>query len=218
MSSNKKSSFVLYHDIRGPLELLTDEQRGKLFMSILDYSEFGIAQDFHDGALNMAFAFIRSALNRDAEAWETKRAKRVEAGRKGGEQTQANRANATLADQNKQSEANQAVPVPVSVPVKESIGTDKPSRSRFIPPTISEVAAYCLERKNSIDPQQFIDFYNSKGWVVGKAKMRDWRAAIRTWERRAETGGSSVPAPTAKRYRMQVIDGVETAVEVSDDA
>lgn len=58
------------------------------------------------------------------------------------------------------------------------------TRTRFTPPTIHDVAEYCQERQNSVDPQQFVDFYASKGWRVGNQPMRDWRAAVRTWERR----------------------------------
>lgn len=59
----------------------------------------------------------------------------------------------------------------------------KPPKGRFTPPSVTEVSFYCQERGNGIDAQQFVDFYASKGWMVGKNKMRDWRAAIRTWER-----------------------------------
>ena len=52
-----------------------------------------------------------------------------------------------------------------------------------IPPTIEMVSAYCSARKNGIDPNEFIDFYQSKGWMIGKSKMKDWQAAIRTWEK-----------------------------------
>lgn len=54
---------------------------------------------------------------------------------------------------------------------------------RFTPPTVEQVRAYCTERRNMVDPQRFVDFYESKGWVVGKVKMKDWKAAVRTWER-----------------------------------
>lgn len=57
------------------------------------------------------------------------------------------------------------------------------SKKRFAPPSVDEVRAYCAERNNGIDPQSFIDFYESKGWMVGKNHMRDWKAAVRTWER-----------------------------------
>jgi hypothetical protein len=60
----------------------------------------------------------------------------------------------------------------------------KPPRSRFTPPTIEEVKAYCKERGNSVDPERFVDYYTANGWVVGKNKMKDWEAAVRTWEKR----------------------------------
>lgn len=53
----------------------------------------------------------------------------------------------------------------------------------FKRPTVEEVRAYCLERKNTVDPEAFIDHYESNGWKVGKAAMKDWRAAVRTWEK-----------------------------------
>ena len=64
---------------------------------------------------------------------------------------------------------------------------DAPERKRyarkpFIPPTVEEVGAYCTERGNSVDPEAFVDFYASKGWMIGKNKMKDWKAAVRTWE------------------------------------
>lgn len=64
---------------------------------------------------------------------------------------------------------------------KESKPKKEPSR--FIPPTVEEVSAYCIERGNSVNPQRFIDHYTSNGWMVGKNKMKDWQAAVRTWER-----------------------------------
>ena len=57
------------------------------------------------------------------------------------------------------------------------------SSKRFIPPTVDMVRDYCFERNNSVDPEEFVDFYTSKGWLIGKNKMKDWKAAVRTWER-----------------------------------
>lgn len=59
----------------------------------------------------------------------------------------------------------------------------KGNRGTFVPPTIDEVKAYCLERNNSVDAEKWFDFYSSKGWMVGKNKMKDWKACVRTWER-----------------------------------
>lgn len=62
---------------------------------------------------------------------------------------------------------------------------NKESRARkFCPPSVAEVQEYCEMRQNGIDAQRFCDFYSSKGWTVGKSKMQDWRAAVRTWESR----------------------------------
>ena len=56
------------------------------------------------------------------------------------------------------------------------------SKKQFIIPMIQEIISYCLDRKNGIDAQHFFDFYQSKGWMIGKNKMKDWKAAVRTWE------------------------------------
>jgi|DEB0MinimDraft_6_1074348.scaffolds.fasta_scaffold39661_2 leucyl aminopeptidase len=54
--------------------------------------------------------------------------------------------------------------------------------NKSIPPSIDSIRDYCNERMNNIDPQRFFDFYQSKGWLVGKSKMKDWKAALRNWE------------------------------------
>ena len=66
---------------------------------------------------------------------------------------------------------------------KDRLGKDRESR-RFIPPSLSDVAEYCKERNNKVDPERFVDFYESKGWKVGNQSMKDWKAAVRTWEQR----------------------------------
>ena len=73
----------------------------------------------------------------------------------------------------------------------------KKLRQRFTPPTVAEVADYCKERGNGIDAQQFVDYYTSKGWKVGNASMKDWEAAVRTWEQREHTNahGNAKTAP-----------------------
>lgn len=57
-------------------------------------------------------------------------------------------------------------------------------RKNFIKPTIEEIQQYCSERNNGINAEAFYDFYESKGWLVGKNKMKDWKACVRTWEKR----------------------------------
>ena len=62
--------------------------------------------------------------------------------------------------------------------------TDSNKKARFKKPTLDEVKNYCILRKNNIDAEAYMDFYESKGWQIGKEIMKDWKAAVRTWERR----------------------------------
>jgi hypothetical protein len=59
---------------------------------------------------------------------------------------------------------------------------DKVQQQRFTPPTIDQVKQYCEERKNDVDYIKWVDFYSAKNWMIGKNKMKDWKAAVRTWE------------------------------------
>lgn len=68
----------------------------------------------------------------------------------------------------------------------------KPEKN-IIPPTLEMVKAYCEERNNGIDAETFIDFYESKGWLIGKNRMKDWQSAIRTWEKGRKKQGNQEP-------------------------
>ncbi len=74
------------------------------------------------------------------------------------------------------------------------------SKPRFTKPTLEEIIAYCEERGNNVDPQAFYDFYESKGWKVGNQPMKDWWAAVRTWERRQAPGKPAAPADKPSKY------------------
>ena len=66
--------------------------------------------------------------------------------------------------------------------LEENITASNPKRKRFVKPTLSEIEQYCIERKNNVNAEQFFDYYESNGWKVGKNSMKDWKAAVRTWE------------------------------------
>ena len=68
-----------------------------------------------------------------------------------------------------------------------------PKRKTFTKPTIDEIQDYCIERNNNVNAEQFYDYYESNGWKVGKNSMKDWKAAVRTWER------SEYRKPTVKK-------------------
>lgn len=95
-------------------------------------------------------------------------------------------------------------------PTGESAKANKPSEAkkpserasvkRFVRPTADEVRAYCRERNNSVDAERFVDYYESKGWLVGKTPMKDWKAAVRTWERGAPSRGNVSQRDDARRW------------------
>ena len=90
---------------------------------------------------------------------------------------------------------------------KEIDKEKKQTAKRFTPPTVEEVRAYCEERQNNIDPEQFIDFYTSKGWKVGKETMKDWKACIRTWERRNNSSSNySQPRTKGEKVAQELND------------
>lgn len=64
--------------------------------------------------------------------------------------------------------------------------------SRFVVPSVEEVKSYCEERRNSIDAEQFVNFYAAKGWKIGKSPMKDWKASVRTWERNQQHAVNAV--------------------------
>ena len=97
---------------------------------------------------------------------------------------------------------------------EEKIYVDIPQAERptnrkksFTPPSIEEVRTYCLDRQNNVDPERFIDYYTANGWHVGKNKMKDWKAAVRTWEKKevnrngvSETREDNTGNPQTGRY------------------
>jgi hypothetical protein len=68
----------------------------------------------------------------------------------------------------------------------KNVKNEKNERSIFIEPTFNEILEYCTQRKNGVDVNKFLNFYSSKGWMVGKNKMIDWKACVRTWEKPIE--------------------------------
>lgn len=73
----------------------------------------------------------------------------------------------------------------------EAVETVRKSVKRFSPPSSEEVELYCRERNNNVDSEAFCDFYASKNWMIGKNKMKDWKAAVRTWEKKDNKNNKS---------------------------
>jgi hypothetical protein len=88
---------------------------------------------------------------------------------------------------------------------------DKPHTQKFIPPSLDEIKSYCKERNNKVDAERFFDFYSSKGWMVGKNKMKDWKAAVRTWEK-----DKQITATQTQRYKAPQTSNFEQRQRNSD--
>ena len=185
-----QESFIVYHSFLKAIEPLNDAERGRLFTACLEYSMTGKAPELR-GNERFIFPSWQSQMDRDKEKYEDTCKKRSKSAklRWSGEQMQkdANASKSIMCN------ANDADTVSVSDDVSVSEGQDPlcGGRKRFVPPTASEVAAYCKKKNYDIDAEEFVAFYASKGWMIGKNKMVSWRGAIGTWvaKRRKESGG-----------------------------
>lgn len=86
-------------------------------------------------------------------------------------------------------------------------------RKRFEKPTISEIKEYCIERNNNVDAQHFYDYYESNGWKVGKNSMKNWQAAVRTWEKNSYTNTTK---QTKKTNTEQTLDAIYKVMNESE--
>lgn len=157
-----------------------------MFTAILCYAAGEPVLDL-DAAADMAFSFIRERMDRDSAAYMEKVEKRREAGKLGGRP----KANGFSEKQEKAKKANgfsEKQNNPDTVPVTDTVSVfEKESKEkslRFSPPARQDVADYCKEKGFSdFDVERFVDYYTSNGWMVGKSKMKDWKAAVRNWAR-----------------------------------
>jgi len=86
----------------------------------------------------------------------------------------------------------------INTKVYNNTNTTYSNKGRFNKPTLDQVNDYCIERKNNVDAEAFLDFYESKDWKIGKNKMKDWKACVRTWERR------ETKKPTMSKLHSQI--------------
>ena len=170
----------VFVDFADKIELLGDAERGRLFTAMLEYASSGAEPDLR-GNERFIWPMAKSEIDRQSESYkarcETNRkniTSRYESIRIATSRNESYQDKDKDKDQDKDKEN-------ISFPpdgVKDS--------ARAHRPTVEEVAAYCRERGNSVDAERFVDFYASKGWKVGNQPMKDWKACVRTWERRED--------------------------------
>lgn len=178
-----KESMVFYKSFFEAIKDLDPDTFKSAVVALLEYGLEGIEYTEDSQLIRVLFSMAKPVIDANN--------KKRENGKKGGE---ANRSKPKQAEAKeskpKQTEAKESkVEKRVSnEDVDEDVDVDEDediinARARNTKPTIEEIRDYCQERKNSVDPQRFFDHYESNGWMVGKTKMKDWRAAVRTWER-----------------------------------
>ncbi len=147
--------------------------------------------------------------------------KRALSGKNGGKSTQKTIRNFALAN----IEANTGIEyVSENVNEIDIVSIKKGKISKFEIPKISEIQEYCNERKNNVDPIKFFDFYSGKGWMIGKNKMQDWKACIRTWEKPNDNNqygkqnNQSARANSNQGYQPAKVDRDKLIQELADDA
>lgn len=181
MSDKRKKSFVLHIDSLDILDDLEDEQVANLFRAIKAFQND--EEPELDAMTKLVFLPFKNQFIRDNDKYEETRKRRAEAGSKGGK---AKVANASKTKQKVAKQANQANLADSDSKSDSDSDSDSKSKkersSRFTPPTLEQVQAYCFERNNFVDPQSFINHYESNGWMRGKTKIKDWKACVRTWE------------------------------------
>ena len=213
MAENKKA-FVVYTDWKKYIDDLNDTQIGKWTRWMFEYcnDKWKDKNDEieypKDTAVKMLCLLTKDILKRDLKKYEEKKNRLLKNGKqyRTDIDTKSNRnqtdintdigtdidteietvnSNKLLVNSNKLLEESKDSNIKENNTTTYSSVKEKPSTTRFYPPTLEEVKAYCEERKNLVDYERWFDFYQSKGWMVGKNKMKDWKAAIRTWEKEA---------------------------------
>lgn len=200
-----KSSFVLYTGYIEQIEILSREQRGDLLTAIFYYTS-GRELPEMDGMTKMAFSFIKTRLDKDGEKYRAIVEKRREAGAKGGRpkadglEEKAKKANGFSEKQTETKKPDNEYDNDNVIKKKDS-NESKEKASRFIPPTRQEVNVYCAEKDLDVDVERFIDYYTSNGWMVGKNKMKDWKATLRNWSRKERQDNGRAAESSKSKFR-----------------
>lgn len=147
---------------------LSAEERGNLINAIVAYASGQEYEHLLTGGCKIAFRFFKGQVDRNNAISDA----RSKAGSNKHEQNETNDNKPEQPETNSPKEKD-----------KEKDKEKENNNKRFIPPTVDEVAEYCRERNNGIDPQYFIDYQTARNWVLSNGKQcKDWRATVRTWE------------------------------------
>lgn len=177
---------------------LSDEEYGRLIRAAQIYSINGKEPEL-PGTERLFWKRVKNTIDRFTESFESRRSSSQENGKKGGRPPKSENPEKPIGFWNNLENPEVFEETQKTQSESESESESKANSvykraKRFSPPTLAEVQAYVSERHSPVDPQGFIDFYASKGWMVGKTPMKDWKAACRNaekWDRWAKKGGNN---------------------------
>ena len=179
-----KTAFLLYLDQEEYFRRLSGDECRELILAIFQYERDHAEPAFTSMLVEMAFIAFKQSLDRNRLKHEHISKIRADVGRKGALAKHGKPGNCQngLAKGGKRAESesdSDSESESENIPPKAPQGAG----AKFKPPLVDDVRQYCEARGNSVDPESFVNFYASKGWMVGKNKMKDWQAAVRTWEK-----------------------------------
>lgn len=192
----QSKGFVLPNSLEPIVAKLSDKQAGTLFKAVLKYAALGQEPiGLEDGMVAVAFDFVRRDLDYTNAKYQATCEKRRAAVQKRWESESIQKYTNVYKCINQDTNVYKAIHKKKNENEKKNTHTsinasESNNKKHFIKPTLEEVQAYCKERNNAVNAQTFVDFYESKGWKIGATPMKDWRAAVRTWERRENNGGN----------------------------
>ncbi len=176
----------LWDRYRELFEPLQPEEIGRLVLAMQDYKDGKIVE--FTGNERFVWPSIRRDIDNARAAYDETCRRQRENGSKGGRPRKAtsfngNPKNPVVSEETQKSKINNKDKDNNNITTPYGVGNTRTRTKRFVPPTVADVTEYCQERSNKVDPQRFVDYYAANGWKVGKNPMKDWKAAVRTWER-----------------------------------
>lgn len=180
-------SFTWFPKLTRTVERVPEEQRGLLLWALVQYGTYGTEPEL-EYPLDMAFEALRDDIDNSKNNRHRNRGGRPRKTTVTEEETQVCDEETTVTEVSETENPGfaDAEPKPIQSNTDQT-NTDQKKRARFTPPTVEEVRAYCAERGFTFDPEAFVNFYESKGWMVGRNRMKSWKAACTTWQKRQGT-------------------------------
>lgn len=194
------------------LASVTGHQVGTIKQALSMFKELGLIEILENGAIYMLD--IQNFIGKGSTEADRQRLydRRISDERKQKKLTQSRNLEEIFEKSTPEIEIELEREIKIEKEIDSSASTTT-KRKRFEKPTLSEIKEYCIERNNNVDAQHFYDYYESNGWKVGKNSMKNWQAAVRTWEKNSYT---STTKQTKKTNTEQTLDAIYKVMNESE--